>query len=82
MYVWPSVAGLPVGVDDADTDLANYIYDRPGALDLDLTGIWIADRESACSTCFLFLTHSLCRSAGRLVVRPAANSRGRLRAQV
>ena len=45
MYVWPSVACLPVGVDDADTDLANYIYEHPDDLALDLQGTFIADRE-------------------------------------
>ena len=44
MYVWPRVAGLPVGVDDADTDLANYIYENPSDLDLDLQGFFVADR--------------------------------------
>ena len=27
-------------------DIANYIYEHPTALDLDLQGIWIADRKS------------------------------------
>lgn len=25
-------------------DLANFIYENPGALDLDLQGMWISDR--------------------------------------
>ena len=27
-------------------DIANYIYEHPTALDIDLQGIWIADRKS------------------------------------
>jgi hypothetical protein len=29
------------------SDIANYIYEHPKALDLNLQGIWIADRESS-----------------------------------
>ena len=25
-------------------DIANYIYEHPGALDLDLQGMWVSDR--------------------------------------
>jgi hypothetical protein len=30
---------------DASLDIANYIYENPKALDLNLQGIWISDRE-------------------------------------
>ena len=26
-------------------DIANYIYEHPGVIDLDLQGVWIADRK-------------------------------------
>lgn len=31
------------------TDIANYIYEHPGSVDLDLKGIWIADRKLICT---------------------------------
>lgn len=39
---------------DADgvLDIANYIYDRPHTLDLDLQGIWLGNRTSACNCYF------------------------------
>jgi hypothetical protein len=32
--------------ESSTIDIANYIYEHPTALDLDLQGIWIADRNS------------------------------------
>ena len=51
MYV--VLTQIPKGISKLSViDIANYIYEHPTALDLNLQGIWIADRKS------VFLFHS------------------------
>jgi carboxypeptidase D len=44
MYV--VLTHIPEGIAELSViDIANYIYEHPTALDLNLQGIWIADRK-------------------------------------
>ena len=40
------LCGQPAKTSCVCTDIANYIYEHPGSLDLNLKGIWISDRMS------------------------------------
>ena len=43
--LWVPLDRLHRGDNQTSVDIANYIYDNPTALDLDLQGIWMADRK-------------------------------------
>lgn len=46
-HVGSFLADVTYSVVTFPTDIADYIYAHPKALDLDLQGIWISDRRSA-----------------------------------
>ncbi len=59
------------------SDIANYIYEHPGELDLDLKGIWIADRTHLIILSVSCANHYYSRHW--MGCRPRTDSRRRLR---
>ena len=79
MYV--ALTRIPKGISELSViDIANYIYEHPTALDLNLQGIWIADRKNIFLINSWFVTeisfHSTIASLSWTVVQeqiPAVN---------
>ena len=62
-------------------DLANYIYEHPSDLKLDLKGFWVSDRTCHTST-FVYDTDALPHSRSWLERSRGPDPRRQLRAQV